>query len=135
MSRGFGWDVAFFAAKTVDKMNKVIRMSAYDLFSAIVLETPVDKGVLRNNWFASIGEPSLETTKHGAPTGAATNNRINEVLKRVKLDDIIYLSNNLAYAMPIEFDGHSGKAPNGMVRVNTVRWETIVANNVRKFNK
>jgi len=135
MSRGFGWDVAFFTAKTVDKMNKVIRMSAYDLFSAIVLETPVDKGVLRNNWFATIGSHSTETTKRGAPTGAATNNSINEVLKRVKLDDIIYLSNNLAYAIPIEYDGHSGKAPNGMVRVNTVRWETIVANNVRKFNK
>lgn len=131
----FSRDIIFFTAKTVDKMNKVIRMSAYDLFSSIVLETPVDKGVLRNNWFASIGSRSTESTNFGAPTGAATNNRINEVLKNVKLDDLIYLSNNLAYALPIEFDGHSGKAPHGMVRVNTVRWETIVANNVRRFNK
>ncbi|MBG89596.1 MAG: hypothetical protein CMO80_22235 [Verrucomicrobiales bacterium] len=131
----FGWDITFFTAKTIDKMNKVIRMSAYDLFASIVLETPVDKGVLRNNWFASIDARSGETTTEKDPSGAATTNRINEVLKNVKLDDLIYLSNNLAYALPIEFDGHSGKAPHGMVRVNTVRWETIVANNVRRFNK
>lgn len=131
----FEGQLAAFAAKTEVKMKKVIRMSAFDLFSSIVLDTPVDKGVLRNNWFAAIDEPSLETTDHAAPVGSATISRINEVLKNVDLKDVIYLSNNLAYAIPIEFDGHSGKAADGMVRVNTVRWESIVSNNVRKYNK
>lgn len=131
----FSKDLQSFQAKTEQSMYKVIRYSAFDLFSSIVFQTPVDKGVLRNNWYAEIGNPSDAVTEKAAPVGDATVGRINDVLKRVKLEDIIYLTNNLPYSVPIEFDGHSAKAPEGMVRINTARWEEIVEANVRKYNK
>lgn len=131
----FSNDLASFEAKTQENMIKVIRYSAFDLFSSIVFQTPVDKGVLRNNWYAEVNTPSAETTSKAAPVGTATVGRINDVLKKVDLEDIIYLTNNLPYSVPIEYDGHSAKAPDGMVRVNTARWQSIVEANVRKYNK
>lgn len=132
----FEEDLEKFKNKTLDKYVKLKRLSAFDLFSAIVLQTPVDKGVLRNNWFATIGDTdSGETTERGAPVGTATLNRIESALKDTNLTEDILLFNNIPYGIPIEFDGTSGKAPEGMVRVNTIRWDTIVANNIKRAGR
>jgi len=130
----FGRELAAFRQKTMEKYVKVKRMSAFDLFSAIVLETPVDKGTLRNNWFADIGRGSTETTSASDTSGTGTISRINSILNGSDLTNELFLTNNLPYANRIEFDGYSGKAPAGMVRVNTARWETIVNLNVRRVN-
>lgn len=127
-------DLNNFRKLTMAKYEKVKRLSAFDLFSAIVLATPVDKGVLRNNWFAANGTPNTSTTDAGALPGSVIS-RIKVELNKVTLDKDIYFTNNLPYAIPIEFDGHSPQAPNGMVRINTGRWDTIVALNVKKVNR
>lgn len=121
-----------FRKKTLERYVRVKRLSAFDLFAAVVMETPVDKGVLRNNWFADIGNGSDETTEEGDKGGQGTIQRIKNVLDGVDLARDVFLTNNLPYAKPIEFDGHSGKAPEGMVRVNALRWDQIVKRNVRK---
>jgi hypothetical protein len=131
----FSGDLQSFRDRTIEKYIKVKRQSAFDLFSAIVLETPVDKGVLRNNWFASIGTGSTETTDTGDESGASTIQKIRSVLDGTELVKDVFLSNNLPYAVPIEFDGISGKAPEGMVRVNVLRWNQIVRANARKVSR
>lgn len=132
----FGDDLKKFKEKALENHVKVKRASSFDLFSAITLGTPVDKGVLRNNWFVEMGPlASTETTYRRAPVGTATINRIKVRLEQTTADEDITFVNNLPYAIPIEFDGYSGKAPEGMVRVNTARWEYIVGLNARKFNK
>ena len=128
----FESDLRRFQKKTLEKYLKVQRLSAFDLFAAIVLETPVDKGVLRNNWFAEIGNPNLDKLDTGDPSGSQAIARIRTVLEGVDISKDIFLTNNLPYAVPIEFDGISGKAPQGMVRVNTIRWDSIVRTNTRK---
>lgn len=115
-------------------MEKVKRLSAFDLFSAIVLSTPVDKGVLRNNWFAANGSPSSETTEAGSEPSAVIS-RIQVITNASTLEQDILFTNNLPYAVPIEFDGHSAQAPAGMVRVNTARWDTIVKLNARRISR
>lgn len=129
----FGSQLDAFHKKTMEKVVKVKRLSAFDLFSAIVLETPVDKGVLRNNWFAQIGRPSAETTSAEDKSGRGTVQRIQVELTSVDLENDIYFTNNLVYAVPIEFDGLSGKAPQGMVRINALRWDSIVNVNARRL--
>jgi hypothetical protein len=128
----FGDDLAKFRRRTLDKYIRVKRLSAFDLFSAIILETPVDKGVLRNNWFAEIGNGSSETTDSEDPSGQRAINRTRSVLEGTDIARDIFFTNNLPYAVPIEFDGISGKAPEGMVRINALRWDNIVRRNVRK---
>ena len=125
-------DLKVFNKRTLKKAEVVKRKSALDLFSAIVFETPADKGVLRNNWFASIGAPSTALSTSGDIGGNATVARIKSAVANADLKQDILLTNNLPYAVPIEFDGHSHKAPQGMVRVNTLRWSSIVAVNIKK---
>jgi len=119
--------------KKVNKAHRFVkRESALDLFSSIVLETPVDKGVLRGNWFADIGKPSSQVSEASDAAGGVTVAKIESVLSTGGETRDFFLTNNLPYAVPIEFDGHSGKAPEGMVRVNVARWDAIVKANIRK---
>lgn len=127
----FGDDLGKFSAKTKSIGEQVLRQSAFDLFSSIVRQTPVDKGVLRNNWFATIGRPSTEATEDPDKSGAGTVAAIDDVVNTAEWSSTIYLTNNLDYVIPIEYDGWSAQAPQGMVRVNTARWDTIVKNNIK----
>lgn len=146
----FASDLRRFRKRTMKKYVKIKRLSAFDLFSAIVMETPVDKGVLRNNWFADIGKGSTEVTDSPDTTGDGTIARIRRVLAGTDLARDVFLTNNLKYAAPIEFGGYpdppkggegktsggySLKAPEGMVRINTVNWDMIVKRNARLVNR
>lgn len=146
----FTQDLFKFRKRTMDKYTKVKRLSAFDLFSLVVMETPVDKGVLRNNWFADIGRARTNTTTSGDPSGSNTLARIQAVLQGVDLDKDVFLTNNLPYAAVVEFGGYpespsggagktsggySLKAPEGMVRINAANWKQIVKRNVRKVSR
>ena len=143
----FESDLEKFEKETMQKFTKVRRMSAFQLFATIVLETPVDKGVLRNNWFAGIGQGSTETTSDADISGSAAISKMKSVVDGANAISDIFLTNNLPYASVIEFGdypnpakggkgltkgGFSLKAPAGMVRVNTLNWDRIVAANVLK---
>lgn len=127
----FATELQAFARLAKDRQDKVLRAASLRLFSSIVQATPVDKGVLRNNWYCSLNGPSYQTTTTPAPVGTATIGRIREQLASVRFGEDIYLSNNLPYAYRIEFDGWSAQAPSGMVRTNIVNWEAMVADAVR----
>jgi hypothetical protein len=131
----FASDLLRFGDKVMETYVKVRRESAFDLFSAIVIETPVDKGVLANNWFVGLGAGSVATTDTSDPGHGSTLSRIEQTIRQVDAENEIFFTNNLPYAYPIEFGGHSAKAPQGMVRINTVRWETIVRNNLRRHGR
>lgn len=131
----FSSDLSNFSQKTLDTFSKVKRASSLELFTAIIIGTPVDKGVLRNNWFANIGSGSTRSTGHADPSGSVSISRIKNVIAKGGIGEDIYFTNNSAYAVPIEFDGHSGKAPDGMVRVNVLKWSSIVDSNTRKFSR
>ena len=127
-------DITRFKRKALKNMEQVKRASVLDLFASVTLATPVDKGVLINNWFVGIGAGSGETTGEADPSVANAVSKIETALNAGDMLKDVYLTNNLPYAATIEFDGHSGKAPQGMVRVNTARWDTIVKNNVRALS-
>lgn len=130
----FGSDLEKFRKKTTEKIIIVKRTASFDLFSSIVISTPVDKGVLRNNWFVSIGRPNLTTNpEDDATSEQQVLERMRSILQDTTLAADIVFTNNLPYAVPIEFDGHSWRRPEGMVRVNSVRWDTIVKNVTRNL--
>ena len=129
----FSGDMRNFGDRTMNNLEEVKRASAFDLFGAIILGTPVDKGVLRNNWFAQLGHPSNNQNQNPDPSGKEALTRLKTNLTHVDAFTDIYFTNNLPYGVFIEYDGTSAKAPNGMVRVNVARWEAIVNRNARKF--
>lgn len=130
----FSSDIAKFRRKAMENVNGVKRLASLRLASAVILSTPVKKGVLRNNWFVGIGSPSEEVNLNVPDTPVQAGVIIERAKSRIESTDIgdeINLTNNLPYAPRIEFDGYSALAPDGMVRINTLNWDTIVKNAVR----
>lgn len=73
-------------------------------------------GRLRNSWYVTTGTPSEGAGREPNKAGAES---IAE-MKKITTGGVCYLTNNLPYAVAIEY-GHSKRAPAGMVRVNVTR--------------
>lgn len=129
----FSASIGKFHLKTMEKYIAVKRGAIVDLSTSIILQTPVDTGLLRGNWRLSLNKTSKTKHKSKDKSGQATIARIVQKSLRVGLNTTAYLVNNLPYTIPIEYNGHSAKAPKGVVRVNLARWDDIVRANVRKF--
>lgn len=133
----FSSGVRRFAQKAGRNSEKVVTGVVMELSGAIIGDTPVGNpklwkhkapkgyvgGAARGNWFASVGEQKIDTDD--ARTEA-------EALAQVTLASVsapgntYHLTNNLPYIIPLEYEGHSGQQPEGMVRVNADNFQKIV---------
>ena len=109
----------------------------------------MDEGRLRSNWFPAIDSYSIETTE--STDENKTTNEVVSTFNKARLGQTMTLTNNLPYANTIEFglyadsigyadgaktiNGFSKKAPAGMVRVNVLRWNKYIEEQVNKVNK
>jgi len=120
----FTLDVKKFAEKAEKDADAAISKICLDLLSNIVLNTPVDTGRARANWFTSIGIPSSTTVEHEGAQSAA-----GVAIGRASADiasaprNIFWISNNLPYIYRLEFEQWSKQAPSGMVRLAINRAE------------
>lgn len=123
-------------AATTDLMKRVnreIRRELRRTCKNIIKDTPVDKGRLINNWYASNRAVGVRTTKAVDPSGKRSLARVDKALARLKLGQRFHFFNNLPYARVVEFglypnppknptgktvNGFSKKAPSGMLRIN-----------------
>lgn len=128
----FEAQVRKFGRTTLDRIDRVRRASSLELFRLIIEETPVDRGVLRNNWRTQVNSPNVSKKDSADPSGAQALAEATANLGR--LQDTVFFTNNLPYAERIEYDGWSRfKAPAGMVRKNVARWDQIVAAKAREY--
>ena len=127
----FSGDIARFAKETGQATEAVFRGTTLDMVSRIIRRTPVQDGFLRGAWQTNIN--SLDTSIPGVAdkSGDATIRNANETIARAKIGDVIYLSNNLPYALAIE-DGHSDQRPQGMVKVTVAEFERMVKARAKK---
>jgi len=120
----FSLDMSAFAKKAGKNADQVVRKTAIDLFSAVMQGTPVDSGRARGAWMADINK--FSTT---APTtiriDSAVTAEIIGTAAQYKAGDLITFSNNLAYIERLEY-GWSKQAPQGMVRLNVLKFQTFV---------
>jgi hypothetical protein len=120
-ARQFSLDLSKFGKVTAEQATLIFRKIAFELDSAVVLGTPVDVGRARGNWYPSISIPSGEineetTDKNGDQSLA----RIQGLVLNAKLGQVVWLTNNLPYILPLE-NGSSKQAPRGMVDINVER--------------
>jgi len=115
----FSTDIQKFADKVELDIRDVRRKITLDLFAEVTKRTPVDTGRLRASWAVSDGQPS----SYSAPEGTKGSGPIEA--KFYLPFDISYVTNNLPYAIPIEY-GHSKKRPQGMARVSLA----VIASNI-----
>ena len=109
------------AGQEIEALQKAIIL---ELFTSVILDSPVLEGRLRGNWLISSGTPGEGVVDVLDPTGNITTRKISNFVRSIDAAQNynVYLTNNLPYAYRIEYDGWSHtKAPEGMVRKNFIR--------------
>jgi len=120
----FSDDLAKFEAKTSEKLDLAVRKIALELFSRVILKSPVDTGRFRGNWQVAIGALPNGTLELEDRTGQATISAATARTAGVEAGDVIYLTNNLPYAQRLE-EGYSQQAPAGMVALTIQEFQAI----------
>lgn len=123
----FEADIARFVEKAKGNLDLVVRKIALDMFSRVVLKSPVDTGRFRGNWQVAIGSAPSGVLTLDDKSGRATISRIQAETLKLKAGDVIYLVNNLPYARRLEH-GWSKQAPAGMVGITVAEFAGIVGN-------
>jgi hypothetical protein len=120
----FASDVAKFAQKAGKSVDETGRAIVLELFGSVIKDTPVDTGRARGNWQTTMNSPATtEIARDGAQLAL---NELSSELPSFVGDKTIYLANNLPYIHRLEFDGWSQQSPEGMVRKNVARIQSIV---------
>lgn len=112
---------AYNAGQEIEALQKAIIL---ELFTSVILDSPVLEGRLRGNWLITSGTPGEGVVDVLDPTGNITTRKISNFVRSIDAAEnySVYLTNNLPYAYRIEYDGWSHtKAPEGMVRKNFIR--------------
>lgn len=133
----FSDDLAKFEAKTSEKLDLSVRKIALELFSRVILRSPVANpaswknpdpsyvgGRFRANWQVSIGAIPNGTLELIDKTGQATISEATAKAAGVEAGDVIYLTNNLPYGPKLE-EGYSQQAPAGMVSLSIQEFQSI----------
>ncbi len=127
----FSIDIAKWVEKTKARMDLVVRKISLDLFTRIILRSPVDTGRFRGNWQVSIGSAPEGVLELDDKSGTATIARAQADTMKVKAGDVIYFVNNLPYANRLE-TGWSGQAPAGMVAVSIAEVQLTMTKAVKE---
>jgi hypothetical protein len=126
-------DPRVFAKSTIDNIEKVRRIYAFEIFKRVVQRTPVDTGNARSNWLVSLGEQTDEynpamVTKRKITRGknkgkTATKVKLNQTLNRTMRagglgitfsgDDSIVIFNNTPYIRKLEYGGYPNPPKHG----------------------
>lgn len=139
----FTVDVKAFCEKAKKNPETVMRAVSMKLFSAIILGSPVDTGRFRMNWQASGASPASGEVAGEDNSGAKAINAASGFVMKSTAWTEFTLANNLPYANVIEFGGYPGDGPNtvggyskqspqGVVRVNVTRFNTLLAEEAAK---
>lgn len=133
----FALDVSKFVEKTKRNNETVMRSVSLKLFSAIIKASPVDTGRFRMNWQAAGATPRSGLVAGEDKTGASAIASAETFITNTQAWEEFTLTNNLPYANVIEFGGYPGSGPNtvggyskqapqGVVRINVVRFQQLI---------
>lgn len=151
----FAVDLNKWIAKANENTEKLVREVVIGVGERIVERTPVGDpeqwgsliradgsrrppppgyvgGRARANWQYGFGAAPDDDLPDIDATGQASLNRIEAGVGSAQAAGIHYIANNLPYAQALE-DGHSTQAPNGMVGLAAVEFQSIVDEEAAKL--
>jgi hypothetical protein len=110
--------------------NKLVRLVALEALKNIIIETPVDTGRARSNWFIGIDTPIDDITDETNWQGNSADQQAKLLQPTDKSE--IWLSNNLPYIVRLN-DGWSDQAPAGFVEKGVAAAEKSIGRVVDKI--
>lgn len=111
------------------RLASIQKGSCLKISTLVVTRTPVDEGSARRSWTPSIGVMKAENID--AKTSSKRHD-IQSVVGKLKIGETYHFANGQPYIRPLEYEGLSDQAPNGMLRRSVVNWPGIVRTQVRK---
>jgi hypothetical protein len=147
MAGQFTLDLRRFAARAGGNARLVVKKVVIDCGASIVMKTPVGDpltwanpgmapagyvgGRARGSWqygrgTATEGEPGGVDASGSGPLG-----RISAGAQAGDAADVHFITSDVPYMRPLEYEGHSGQAPDGMVRKTISEYQAFVAAAVR----
>ena len=115
--RGFSITISDWVKQTGVDIDQAVRKIEIDLFSRIILKSPVDTGRFRNNWTCTTAAPSTEVKDAKVAAGQfdrSGNLAIKEMTENVGgAGHITFFCNNLPYAWVLEYGGYPIKPKRG----------------------
>lgn len=109
------------AKRSTEKVEKVIRVSVFEVGNRIVIRSPFKTGLFISRWLTGIN--AIDNRGEG---------QINQVASDFKIGDTLYFVNSLPYADRLE-KGWSDLARNGMVKLSAAEFDAIAEAAIRQF--
>lgn len=100
------------------QMEAHARAVIIDLFTRVIMRSPVDKGRFRANWNTTLNGVDRSVSDDLFSLTVALD-KVDSAVSGLELGDDAVLANNLPYAIPLE-NGWSAQAPGGMIRVSLI---------------
>lgn len=119
---GFAADLARVCERAGDKADLVVRKTAIEMGSAMILKSPVDTGRFRANWQTGLGTMNRSTGDAPDRSGAAALAALTASLTAWQPGQTIWITNSISYAQRLE-RGYSKQAPLGVVATTVVEFE------------
>ena len=130
--------------KTDKQLNRIIKKTVFDLTSAIIQGSPTDTGRFRGNWQVSFDKPTDSELSNLDKSGNATISKIGTQINSNKVPLVYWINNNLPYGNSLEYglypknsktgktiNGFSVQAPMGFVRLNIIRFNKFLKDNIK----
>ena len=114
----FTGDLANFKVKTLEQSYLIHQKVTVDLFTKVIIGTPVQDGRARGNWAVSYNQPfPRETGKKDKSGGETVNRMVSDVADFDGINGrIVYITNNVPYINRLEYEGWSPQQEKGWVR-------------------
>lgn len=128
----FAGQVRRWSDETKGKLDLAVRKISLEVFSNVIMLSPVDTGRFRGNWQTAVGQVPSGTIEAVDPSGSIVTARVQSVIGSVEAGDVILMVNNLPYARRLE-EGWSKQAPNGMVALTVQRFQPIADAVIRQI--
>lgn len=125
MPDSFTLDVQRFVDRANGNLDLVVRKIALDLFSRVIIKTPVLTGRAKGSWLVSVNSIPQGDPGTLDKSGNVSIQRVNAAVAGMKAGQVITLCSNLSYSNRLEF-GYSKQAPAGMVRITLLEYSGIV---------
>lgn len=124
------------AKRSMQDVEDIAHASMLRLGNLIIQGSVVDSGRFINNWMAGIGTIDQSTTEATSLSGADSIGRLNGTINGVTIGGAaFYFTNSVPYAQRLEYEGWSVRMPQGVVRINALKWDSIVEDEIKKRAK
>lgn len=149
MAGQFTLDLRRFAARAGGNARLVIKKVVIDVGTSIVMKTPVGDpltwanpgmapagyvgGRARGSWQYGHGTPTAGEPGGVDQSGGGPIGRISAGVNTGDAADVHFITSDVPHMRPLEYEGHSRQAPEGMVRKTISEYQAFVAQAVREL--